>query len=95
MYEKPPPREIRDIINFPNHQVYQFDSVKFYNRVVEKPEKQRKKYQQNQQNVVKYQIGEKVLMRNRELPNTMEGITKKLLLLYTGPYVITKDNRCV
>ena len=23
----------------------------------------------------------------------MEGITKKLLLLYTGPYVITKDNK--
>ena len=27
-----------------------------------------------------------------ELPSTLEGIAKKLLLLYIGPYVITKDN---
>ena len=30
--------------------------------------------------------------RNRELPNTLEGISKKLLLLYIGPYTITKYN---
>ena len=36
--------------------------------------------------------GEKVVVRNRELPSTVQGITKKLLILYTGPYLITKDN---
>ena len=37
-------------------------------------------------------MGEKVLLKNRHLPSSVEGITKKLLLLYTGPYTITKDN---
>ena len=99
MYEKPPPREIGDIINFPNHQDYQFDRIKFYNRIVEKTEKLKKKYQENQPHAITYKIGEKVLLRNCELPSTMEGITKKLLLLYTGPYVITNcllyTSRCV
>ena len=34
---------------------------------------------------IKYQVGEKVLIKNRELPSTTEGIPKKLLLLYVGP----------
>lgn len=41
---------------------------------------------------IKFKIGDQVLLKNRELPSTVEGITKKLLLLYTGPYTITKDN---
>ena len=39
-----------------------------------------------------YNVGDKVLLKNRELPSTIEGIAKKLLLLYTGPYTITKKN---
>ena len=30
--------------------------------------------------------------KRQELPSTLEGITKKLLLLYTGPYLIVKNN---
>ena len=41
---------------------------------------------------IQYQIGEQILLRNRGLPSTMEGIAKKLLLLYTGPYIVSKDN---
>ena len=37
-------------------------------------------------------MGDKVLLRNRELPSAIEGIAKKLFLLYTGPYTVTKDN---
>ena len=33
MYEKPPPREIKEIIEFPMNDVYKFDKVKFYNKV--------------------------------------------------------------
>lgn len=32
------------------------------------------------------------MLRNRELPKALEGITKKLLLLYVGPYMVTKNN---
>ena len=42
--------------------------------------------------IIHYTVGEKVLLKNRELPSSLEGITKKLLLLYTGPYIISKDN---
>ena len=92
MFERLPPREIQDIINFPTNPEYQFENVKFYNRIMEKAEMKKKKYERNNPKPIKYQIGEKILIRNRELPSTLEGITKKLLLLYTGPYVITKNN---
>ena len=92
MYEKQPPREIKEMINFPDNLEYKFDNVRFYNKIIEKTEKKRNKYQREQQNVIKYQIGEKVLLRNRELPSTMEGITKKLLLLYT---CLLYTSRCV
>ena len=42
--------------------------------------------------IISYEVGEKALLKNRELPSTLEGITKKLLLLYTGPYQIIKNN---
>ena len=92
MYKKPPPREIKEIIAFPNNDEYKFDKIKFYNKVAEDQEKRQNKYQKAIGKIVKYKIGEKVLLKNRELPSTLEGITKKLLLLYTGPYIITRAN---
>ena len=59
MFEKPPPREIQDIINFPNNPDYQFEGVKFYNRVMEKAEQQKKKYTKNHPKAIKYQVGKK------------------------------------
>ena len=67
--------------------------MKFYNKTVEWAEKLREKYKKLQPKIIKYKIGEKVLLKNRELPSTIEGIAKKLLLLYTGPYTIIKDNQ--
>ena len=60
--------------------------------MTEHQEKRQNKYQKAIGKVFKYKIGEKVLLKNRELPSTLEGIMKKLLLLYTGPYVITREN---
>ena len=92
MYEKPPPREIEEIIAFPMNDGYKFDKVKFYNKVAEDQEKRQTKYQKAIGRVITYKMGEKVLLKNRELPSTLEGITKKLLLLYTGPFLVTKTN---
>ena len=87
MFEKPPPREICDIINFPQSQEYQFDKIQFHNKIVEKIEQRKRKYQNKvPSKIIQYHVGEQILLRNRELPSTMEGITKKLLVLYTGPY---------
>lgn len=93
MHERQPPREVTALINFPETPEYKFDKIKFYNKLVEKANKQKEKYQNLQSKVNNYSEGERVLLRNKQLPSTIEGIAKKLLLLYTGPYVITKDKR--
>ena len=56
---------------------------------MDKIEKQKAKYAKNQPKIVRYKDGEKILIKNRELRSTMEGIAKKLLLLYTGPVSYT------
>ena len=92
MYEKPPPREIQDIIEFPRSQEYKFNRIRFYNKLAEDQERRKNKYQKAIKKIISYEVGEKVLLKNRELPSTLEGITKTLLLLYTGPYLIVKNN---
>ena len=93
MFEKPPPREISDLIKFPQSPEYQFNRIQYHDKIMEKLEQRRRKYkQQAPTRIIKYKIGDQVLLRNRELPSTMEGITKKLLVLYVGPYTITKDH---
>ena len=71
MFERPPPREIKEIINFPDEPAYQFERAKFYNKVLEKTEQQRKKYVKSQPKAIKYEVGEKVLVKNRELPSAI------------------------
>lgn len=59
---------------------------------MERIERRRNKYTEEQKKAPSYQIGEKVLVRNRELPSTPDGITKKLLLLYTEAHLVSKNN---
>ena len=92
MYERRPPREITDIIKFPPESEFRFNKTKFYNNAVERADKLRLKYQKSQPKIIKYEVGDKVLIKNRELPSAIEGIAKKLLLLFTGPYTVTKNN---
>ena len=44
MFEKRPPREIAEMINFPQGDEYKFNQLKFYNNAVERAEKLRIKY---------------------------------------------------
>ena len=62
MFERLPPREIQDIINFPINPEYQFENVKFYNRIMEKAEIKKEKYERNNPKPINYQIGEKILI---------------------------------
>ena len=96
MFEKPPPREICDIIQFPPSQEYQFDRVHFHNKIIEKLEKRKRKYQQVPEKIIQYNVGDQVLLKNRELPSTMEGITKKLLVpvSYTHLDVYKRQEEC-
>ena len=90
MFERLPPREIQDIINFPTNPEYQFENVKFYNRIREKEEQRKKKYERNNPKPINYQIGEKILIRNRELPSTLEGkmCIRDSFIIRIGIYVL-------
>ena len=96
MYERRPPREITEIIKFPAENEFKFNKTKFFNNAVERADKLRLKYQKSQPKVIKYKVGDRVLIKNRELPSTVEDIAKKLLLLFTGPYTcLLYTSRCV
>ena len=60
MYERQPPREIADILEFPREHKYRFDKVQFHNKVAEDQEKQRNKYNKNMGKIITYTVGEKV-----------------------------------
>ena len=93
MHNKPPPREITSIIQFPSMDPEEFSITTVHNRILHRAEMRRKREGEIRNKNIKYNIGDKVLLRNRQLPSSLEGLTKKLLLLYQGPYVITKDNK--
>ena len=67
MHERLPPREISEIIKFPNNPAYQFDNVRFHSKLNEQVEKRRKKYKIVQQKIIQYKIGDKVLLKNLSL----------------------------
>ena len=70
MYGKPPPRAIEELINFPTNPEYKFDNARFYSKIAEQVEKKKDKYRKIQPKIIQYQEGEKVLIRNRELPSS-------------------------
>ena len=63
MFEKPPPREITELVNFPQSEEYKFDKVKFYNKILERTEKRRRKYQEHQPTPIEYNVGDQVLLK--------------------------------
>ena len=46
MFQRPPPREITSLIQFPSGAEYQFDNMEFHNRILEKTGKIRQRYKQ-------------------------------------------------
>ena len=90
VYDRPPPREITQIIQFPSEETG-LDITKIYNQVLHKPELCMKRDTKNKAQIIKYNLGDKVLIKKRQLQSSIEGIARKLLLLYSGPYVVTKD----
>ena len=68
MFGRKPHREIQDLIDFPTNPEDPCEENKYYNRILEKIEKQKTKYSLNQKKIINYHLGEKVLIKNRELP---------------------------
>lgn len=87
MHGTSPLWEITTIVKFPDNNTEEIDIRNYYGWIDDKVKAWMNKYQQVNGKTIKYNIGEKVLLRNRQLPHTVEGIGKKSLLLYTGPYI--------
>ena len=90
MFEKPPPREIISIVNFPPGERVEYNKIEMHNRLLHKAELLYKKETGKKKRIIPYKVGDKVLIKNRRLPSSIEGIARKLLLLYTGPYLVTQ-----
>ena len=56
MFGRKPHREIQDLIDFPTNPEDPCEERKYYNRIMEKIEKQKTKYSLNRTKVIKYQI---------------------------------------
>ena len=90
MFEQPPPREITSLINFPTGERAEHTKVEIHNRLLHKAELQRLREARKKKRIIQYKVGDKVLIKNRQLPSSVEGVARKLLLLYTGPYLVTQ-----
>ena len=85
MFEKPPPREITELINFPQSELYQFDNIKFYNKTLVRTEKRRRKYQEHQPKPIEYNIGDQVLLTS--VPN-LYVMSCYIVLLAVRPFIV-------
>ena len=91
MFEKQP-REITSFINFPPGERVGFNKIEMHNRLLHKAELLYKKETGKKRRINPYKVGDKVLIKNRQLSSSIEGIARKLLLLYT---CLLYTSRCV
>ena len=66
MFGRKPHREIQELIDFPVNPEDPYDENKCYSHIMEKIEKQKAKYSQNQPKIIKYKDVYKRQERERE-----------------------------
>ena len=90
MFDRPPPREITSLIIFLQEREWNSIKSKCTTGCCTKRNFNIKRDTEKKKRIDTYQVGDKVLIKNRQLPSSIEGIARKLLLLYTGPYIIAQ-----
>lgn len=91
LFKKRPPRVIEEIVNFEWFEKPQQDLVhKIETRVKAKAEERARRQNKGRYIQIQYQIGDKVLIKNRQLPSSENRLMKKLFLCYVGPFVVTE-----
>ena len=63
MFNRPPPREIISLIEFPFMEEKELAIIEIHNRVLHKAELQKKKEERDNNKILKYYMGEKVLLK--------------------------------
>lgn len=90
MYGVKPDRLIETLIQFPTQDEPGLKNIHEHitRHLLLKAQQRKEKRDKKQHMKLQYEIGQKVLIRNRQLPSTIDRIMKKLILIYEGPYVI-------
>lgn len=92
IFKSTPPRAIRDIIEFPEP-IHEYDHNEVIREVESKllSEALKRVNKQKRKNIkpINYGIGDLVLLKYHGKASLLAAVTKKLMLLYTGPYIIT------
>lgn len=93
LFGTPPAREIEEIVDFswfikPRRELIYLIQSRLEAKAKERNNRQAK----TKSTEIKYQVGERVLIKNRQLPSGELGLTRKLFLLYIGPFRIKKVN---
>lgn len=93
-WDERPRRVIEEMVKFPEDQGNPISSLeredKIRGRLYKRARERKKKHDEKLRKIIKYEIGDKVLIKNRQLPSGENKIMKKLLVLYNGPFVVTK-----
>ena len=93
MHKKRPPRIIESLVDFTWFtQPQKGIQVIMESRVKVKAEERARRQYKKRYKQVNYQIGELVLVRNRQLPSSKKKLMRKLFLCYVGPYIIDTVN---
>ena len=90
MTGKPTPRQILDIIDFPQEPSENTEQYIFINKIQRRTDKVKQKQRNKPMKESRYKVGDHVLIKNHQLPSSLEGLAKKFFLLYIGPYRINQ-----
>lgn len=89
LFRKRPPRVIEEIIDFEWFDRPQTDLVRVIEmRLNAKAAERARRQNKGRVTQINYQIGDKVLIRNRQLPSSENRLMKKLFLCYVGPFIV-------
>lgn len=92
MHNAPTPRLITKFIPFPDQTDDSNHIMDIHSRLLYKAAMRKKRQDKTKFVATPYQEGDLVLLKNHQVASTSDSITKKLLLIYIGPYVVAKNN---
>lgn len=93
LFSTPPIKDIEEIVDFSWFVKPRKDMIQqIRNRLWVKAQERNRRQDKSKLCHVQYQIGDMVLLKNRQLPSGELGFMKKLFLLYVGPFRVKRIN---
>ena len=91
MYTRPPPpREITELITFPEQPPEEINLLRIYNRVHHQADLRKRRQEKKGIPKITYENGEKILIKNRQPPSSTEAVSYTHLDVYKRQVLIAK-----